>query len=231
MGHHARSVGPVLAAGLVGMAAGSLLLGPLGDRIGRRSAMAGSLLIVAAGSLVSAFASNPGELVLYRFITGVGIGGSIPSATALMMEFAPVRVRNLAVSITVVGVPIGGVFGAEVAARLLPTFGWEAVFVAGAILPAALGVAIWFLMPESPKFLARRPARSVELAGMLNRLVGEARFNANDRFVIEEPARGAAKASRRCSRPPSGATRYCSGSPSSRACCPSTPSSTGCRQC
>jgi AAHS family 4-hydroxybenzoate transporter-like MFS transporter len=97
------ALGPVLAAGLVGMAAGSLLLGPLGDRIGRRSAMAGSLLIVAAGSLASAFASSPGELVLYRFITGVGIGGSIPSATALMMEFAPVRVRNLAVSITVVG--------------------------------------------------------------------------------------------------------------------------------
>jgi AAHS family 4-hydroxybenzoate transporter-like MFS transporter len=184
------ALGPVLAAGLVGMAAGSLLLGPLGDRIGRRSAMAGSLLIVAAGSLISAFASSPGELVLYRFITGVGIGGSIPSATALMMEFAPVRVRNLAVSITVVGVPIGGVLGAEVAARLLPIFGWEAVFVAGAILPAALAVAIWLLMPESPKFLARRPARSAELASMLNRLVGEARYGANDRFIIDEPAGG-----------------------------------------
>jgi AAHS family 4-hydroxybenzoate transporter-like MFS transporter len=148
------ALGPVLAAGLVGMAAGSLLLGPLGDR------------------------------------TGVGIGGSIPSATALMMEFAPVRVRNLAVSITVVGVPIGGVLGAEVAARLLPTFGWEAVFVAGAILPAALAAAIWLLMPESPKFLARRPARSAELASMLNRLVGEARYGANDRFIIDEHTGG-----------------------------------------
>ena len=130
------ALGPVLAAGLVGMAAGSVLLGPLGDRIGRRSAMAGSLMLVAAGSFISTFASDPGELALYRFMTGVGIGGSIPSATALMMEFAPLRTRNLAVSITVVGVPIGGVLGAEVAARLLPSFGWQAVFVAGAILPA-----------------------------------------------------------------------------------------------
>lgn len=183
-------LGPVLAAGVIGMAVGSLTLGPLGDRIGRRAAMTGSLLIVAAGSLVSAFASNPGELVLYRFITGIGIGGSIPSATALMMEFAPARARNLAVSITVVGVPIGGVLGAEVAAQLLPTFGWEAVFVAGAILPAALAVAIWLLMPESPKFLARRVARSTELANMLNRLVGETRYSASDRFVIDEPAAG-----------------------------------------
>ncbi|HET9445043.1 MAG TPA: MFS transporter, partial [Steroidobacteraceae bacterium] len=96
------ALGPVLAAGVIGMALGSLSLGPLGDRIGRRAAMAGSLLIVAAGSLASAFAGNPGELVLYRFLTGIGIGGSIPSATALMMEFAPARARNLAVSITVV---------------------------------------------------------------------------------------------------------------------------------
>ncbi len=182
------ALGPVLAAGLVGMAAGSVLLGPLGDRIGRRAAMASSLMLVAAGSMISTFASDPGELALYRFMTGLGIGGSIPSATALMMEFAPLRTRNLAVSITVVGVPIGGVLGAEVAARLLPSFGWQAVFVAGAILPAGLGLAIWLLMPESPKFLARRPARSAELAGMLNRLVGAARFSASDRFVIAEPA-------------------------------------------
>src|SRR5918994_1881975 len=107
--------------------------------------------------------------VLTFVFDGFDIQGVAFVAPELMMEFAPARVRNLAVSITVVGVPIGGVLGAEVAARLLPSFGWEAVFVAGAILPAALAVAIWLLMPESPKFLARRPARSAELASMLNR--------------------------------------------------------------
>jgi MFS transporter, AAHS family, 4-hydroxybenzoate transporter len=183
--------GPVLAAGLIGMALGSLLLGPLGDRVGRRSAIVGSLLIVALGSLASAFVDSAGELAAYRFLTGLGIGGGIPSATALMMEFAPLKSRNLAVSVTVVGVPIGGVLGAEVAARLLPTFGWQSVFVAGALLPVALAIAMWLVMPESPRFLARRPARSAELARMLNRLVGADRFNASDRFVVAEPATGA----------------------------------------
>ncbi len=176
---------PVLAAGLIGMILGSILLGPLGDRIGRRGAIVGSLSIVALASLACAFADGPGELSVYRLLMGLGIGGSIPSATALMMEFAPVRARNMAVSITVVGVPIGGVLGAEIAARLLPTFGWQAVFVVGALLPAALAVMMWLLMPESPRFLARRPARAAELASMLNRLAGTDRFRATDRFVAE----------------------------------------------
>ena len=78
-------------------------------------------------------------------------------------------------------------------------FELEAVFVAGAILPAVLAVAIWLLMPESPKFLARRAARSAELASMLNRLVREARYSANDRFIIDEPAAGRGEGNRRSS--------------------------------
>lgn len=179
---------PVLAAAVLGMALGAILMGPIGDKLGRRGALILSMSVVAIGSLLSAYASTPGELMAYRLITGLGLGGSLPNATSLMVELAPLAVRNLVVSITIVGVPIGGVLGAEAAAQLLPAFGWRAVFVAGAILPTLLALGMWLWMPESPRYLARRPERSNELANMLNRLTGSRRYSVSDRFLIAEPA-------------------------------------------
>jgi AAHS family 4-hydroxybenzoate transporter-like MFS transporter len=179
---------PVLAAAMVGMALGAILIGPVGDRFGRRSALILSMSVVAVGSLLSASANTPGELAAYRLITGLGLGGSLPNATSLTVELVPLAVRNLVVSITVVGVPIGGVVGAEAAAQLLPAFGWRSVFVVGAILPMLLVLSMWLWMPESPRYLAQRPERSNELARMLNRLTASSRYSANDRFLVAEHA-------------------------------------------
>jgi AAHS family 4-hydroxybenzoate transporter-like MFS transporter len=179
---------PVLAAAMVGMALGAILIGPVGDRFGRRSALLLSMSVVALGSLLSAFANTPGELAAYRLLTGLGLGGSLPNATSLTVELVPLAARNLVVSITVVGVPIGGVVGAEAAAQLLPAFGWRSVFVVGAILPLLLVLSMWLWMPESPRYLARRPERSNELARMLNRLTASTRYSANDRFLVAEHA-------------------------------------------
>jgi AAHS family 4-hydroxybenzoate transporter-like MFS transporter len=179
---------PVLAAAMLGMALGALLIGPIGDRFGRRNALILSMSVVAVGSLLSAYANTPGELTVYRLITGLGLGGSLPNATSLTVELVPLAVRNLIVSITVVGVPIGGVLGAEAAAQLLPAFGWRSVFIAGALLPTLLVLTMWLWMPESPRYLARRPERSNELARMLNRLTESDRYNASDRFLIAEHA-------------------------------------------
>ncbi|HEY0938932.1 MAG TPA: MFS transporter [Steroidobacter sp.] len=179
---------PVLAAALVGMAAGAMFIGRLGDSWGRRTALIVSMMVVAAGALLSAYARTPGELALFRFITGLGLGGSLPNATSLMVEFAPLVVRNLLVTSTIVGVPIGGMVGAEVAAHLLPTFGWRSVFMAGALLPLLLALAMWLWMPESPRYLARHAKRSGELAQLLNRLSHTDRYHAHDTFVIAEQA-------------------------------------------
>jgi AAHS family 4-hydroxybenzoate transporter-like MFS transporter len=148
-------LGPVLAAGLVGMALGAIALGPLGDRIGRKRSLLAAMGLIAAGSLASAFVQDPLQLTICRFFTGLGLGGCLPNATALIMEFAPLTLRNLMVSVTIVGVPVGGVLGAAVAARLLPEFGWRAIVMVGAILPALLALVMWIVMPESPRFLAR----------------------------------------------------------------------------
>jgi AAHS family 4-hydroxybenzoate transporter-like MFS transporter len=186
-GMERAALAPVLAAGLLGMGLGGLVGGALGDRIGRRGALIGSMALVSAASLLSAFAESPTELLLWRLLTGIGLGGTLPNAAALISEFAPRNVRTMAVTTTVVGVPVGGMLGALVAAELIPAFGWRSIFIAGAILPGVLVVAMLFLLPESARFLTARSPRKAQLAKLLNRLVGTQQFTGAESFYLVEP--------------------------------------------
>jgi AAHS family 4-hydroxybenzoate transporter-like MFS transporter len=177
---------PVLAAGLIGMSIGSLTLGRLGDRYGRRLLLVACLLVAAGATLGCATAASPVELGLWRFAAGLGLGGSLPNASALMAEFAPARWRSLLLGAAIVGLPIGGTIGAEVAARIVPTHGWASVFVIGAALPAALALLMLVALPESPRFLARDPSRRVPLEKLLLRL-GAGPWRGDERFVMVEP--------------------------------------------
>ena len=170
----------VLAAGLTGMGAGALALGALGDRYGRRRALIGCMLLIAVMSLCTAHARGLAELGLWRFLTGIGLGGALPNATALIMEFAPARVRNVAVACTVVGVPVGGLLGSVIAARILPGHGWQSIFIVGAALPALLALAMLAWLPESPRYLAIRAADGGRLARLMNRVVHAQRYEADD---------------------------------------------------
>jgi AAHS family 4-hydroxybenzoate transporter-like MFS transporter len=180
------TLAPVLAAGLLGMGLGGLALGPAGDRIGRRRALIASLVLVSLASLATSVASNPSELALCRLLTGVGLGGTLPNAAALIAEFTPLTVRSLAVTVTVVGVPIGGILGASVAAEIIPAFGWRAIFIVGGVLPGLLAVAAMFLLPESPRFLTVTRERWPELARVLNRLTRSQRYRGDAEFHIQE---------------------------------------------
>jgi len=177
------ALGPVLASALLGMALGAALIGQYGDRRGRRNALIASCALMAVGSICSAMAAGPLELGLFRFLTGVGMGGAMPNSTALMFEFAPLLWRQLATSIALVGVPLGGMLGAALARTLVPEIGWRALFVVGGAIPGVLALVMWRLMPESPRYLSTRPERAEELSRLLNRISGSNVANAATRFV------------------------------------------------
>jgi MFS transporter, AAHS family, 4-hydroxybenzoate transporter len=181
--HIERStLGPVLAAALLGMVIGAGGLGLLGDRHGRKTALVASCLLMAAGSFASASAASTMELALYRFATGIGLGGALPNATALTFEFAPKRWRQVATSIALIGVPLGGMLGAALARWLIPQFGWQALFVVGGVIPALLASAMWPLLPESPRYLAAQHARAPQLRRLMNRIAGKDRYAGSVRF-------------------------------------------------
>jgi len=162
--------GPVLAVGLAGMAAGSPVAGYVGDRFGRRPALVMFLTLFGAATLATSFADSIFALGVLRFLTGLGTGGALPNATALVAEFAPLRNRPVAVKLTLVCVPLGGMLGGVLAAQVLPALGWRALYRLGGIAPLAFGALLWSVLPESPRFLAHNPRNWPALEGLLGRM-------------------------------------------------------------
>jgi len=155
----------------IGILIGALSAGPLGDRVGRKPLLVVSLTIFGLASLASAFA--PGLLILSvtRFFTGLGIGGAFPGAASLAGDYAPHRRRALMIMVSFTGAPLGGFIGGQlVALWLLPTFGWESIFVAGGVFPLVLVPALLLWLPESPRFLAAKATLSPRQAALLREL-------------------------------------------------------------
>lgn len=152
-----EALGAIFGIGMLGMAAGSLSLGPLSDFIGRRLAILFCLAIVGASMWGTAYAADVEALMALRFVTGLGIGGLLPALNTTVAEFAPDRHRNLMVSIMHLGYPIGATGCGFLAAWLIPIVGWERIFLYGGVLTLLLVPLVWLSMPESPAFLAARP--------------------------------------------------------------------------
>lgn len=161
---------PALALGLGGMAVGGPIFGYLGDRIGRRPALIGAVVVFGLATVATAFIDSLAALSALRFFTGVGGGGAVPNATALAAEFAPVHRRHAAVKLTIVCIPLGGMLGGLVAAQVLPSFGWRALYWIGGLLPLVFALVLWTILPESPRFLAARSSGWPALGRFLNRL-------------------------------------------------------------
>ncbi len=177
-------LGAVLTASLIGVAIGGFAGGYLGDRFGRRSLIAASLLVFGFATLVSALARDITLFSAARLVAGIGLGAATPNAAALMAEVLPRAWRNQIITIAYALSTIGTTFAGILARQMLPDWGWRGLFMAGAILPIAICVLFIPPLPESPKYLARRPNAGPKLAATLNRLLGRRVYTGTERFNI-----------------------------------------------
>ena len=169
--HVARpAFGPITALGLAGMAVGSPFAGFCGDRFGRRVTLIGCVLLFSAATVTTAFCHSLFQLGVLRTLAGIGVGGALPNAGTLTAEFAPMRRRALAVTLTVLCVPLGGMVAGLIAARVLPALGWHALYLIGGAAPLLFALVLLTALPESPRYLARFPERRGELAALLLRM-------------------------------------------------------------
>jgi AAHS family 4-hydroxybenzoate transporter-like MFS transporter len=148
-----------LAMSPLGMMIGGALGGWLGDRIGRRTALLASVLTFGALTAITSVAGSVAALGELRFIAGLGLGGALPNAAALASEYVSPRQRPFAVTLTIVCVPLGGMLAAFLSARVIPAYGWRALFLAGGLVPFLLGAILFKVLPESPGYLAARRDR------------------------------------------------------------------------
>ncbi len=168
------ALGPLFSAALFGMAIGAAGLAPLSDKMGRRTLLVAAMFLVGLSMLAVSWIASSASVTLFamlRFISGLGIGVIFGCAPALASEFMPSRYRSLAVSMVVMGYPVGAVLAGPIANALIPGFGWTAVFTAGGILTLLIGAVTWTLLPESPEFLAGRAGHRPERHNEVNRLL------------------------------------------------------------
>lgn len=156
IGLHAASLGIVFSAGSVGLAAGAMLLAPMGDHWGRKTVILLSLFLFGGCVVATLLAETTGELVALRLLTGLGIGGVMPNAIAISMEFSPSRHRGVIVSLTYFGFIIGAALGGVAAVTVIPMMGWKGLFFIAGGLPLLLALLIFFALPESPQYLEQR---------------------------------------------------------------------------
>lgn len=189
-GINKAELGVVLSAEVIGMAVGSIFLGGLTDKIGRRPLMLGCLCAMTLGMALVALSTSVMELLAWRFITGIGIGGMLAAVTAATAEYSNRKNRSLAVSIMAIGYPLGAVFGGLCAAWLLESHDWRSIFVFGACATAAFIPLVWFRMPETVAFLSQKqPSGALEKINATLRRMGQATADALP-LPQEERSRG-----------------------------------------
>lgn len=162
--------GPVFAAALFGLMIGALLLAPLSDCIGRKKVLLASVLTFGLFALMTAFVEQYDELLLVRFLTGLGLGGAIPNLVALAAEYMPRRASRTAVTLVFCGMPLGAMLAGLTAQPVLAHWDWRAIFIIGGLLPIAVAVIIALRLPESMEYLARSSSKRSVLDRLIKQL-------------------------------------------------------------
>ena len=180
------ALGPVFSAGLFGLMLGALIIGPISDRIGRRRVIIASVAAFGVATLATMFARDVTELLVLRFITGIGLGGAMPNAVALTAEVNPHRRRATMVMFMFAGFSLGAAVGGLIAAALIPHFGWSSVFLVGGLAPLLLVPLLLARLPESVRFLALSGDNDARIGALLEKIAPAVRFAPGTVFTVAE---------------------------------------------
>jgi MFS transporter, AAHS family, 4-hydroxybenzoate transporter len=180
------ALGPVFSASLFGMLFGGPLFAYVGDRFGRRPAIIWASLLYGIVTLIAAFATSVDELIVLRFITGIGLGGLPANCIALNAEFAPKRVRATLIVLMYLGVTIGSMLPAAVTAILGHAYRWEILFYIGGIAPIVIAAIQFLFLPESIKFLVLQGKSRGQIVKLVHELRPGVVVGSETQFVIPE---------------------------------------------
>lgn len=183
------SFGLIFGAGNLGYLLGALLLSSLGDRFGRRRLIIAGVFLFSVFTLAGAYGSSLPQLLVLRFIAGIGLGGAVPNAIALIVESAPRTSKATRVSLLYVAYTIGGAGAGLLAAKLLPHHGWRVVFAVGGWGGLSMGLLLLLFLPESVRFLAQNGRRSPAFRATLARLRPDVAFAPDAAIHVAEVRR------------------------------------------
>ena len=183
-------IGNIFSMGLFGTMLGGFALGYLGDRVGRRPMVVLSTVLFGILTMCFALANSYGSLFWLRFIDGLPLGGMLPLAWALNIEYAPKRYRATIVTVIMIGYSLGTALGGPIAIWLIPKFGWKSVFVFGGIFSLLCAGILFRVLPESIRFLASKgwsaDRLAPRIAPILRRIAPGQPIPAGANFVLSD---------------------------------------------
>lgn len=150
-------MGYVFSVGLLGMTLGALLIAPQADNFGRRKIFLYAVGMIAVGMIGVGFCNSFNQLLVLRLITGLGIGGILPTMAATAAEFSNKKYRDFNVGLVQAGWPIGAILTGLLAANYIPVYGWHKAFLVAGILSVFMWVLVFFFMSDSIEFLLSKP--------------------------------------------------------------------------
>ncbi len=163
-------LGLLFAAGLFGLMIGAFAAGPLADRHGRKALLIGSMVLFGGASLASALSEGLQSLTWLRFLTGVGLGGAMPTTITIASEYCPRARRSSLVTLMFCGFTIGSGMGGFIASHVLPVYGWRALLVGGGVAPLLLVPVLVWVLPESVRYLVMKGDAQDRVRRVLSRI-------------------------------------------------------------
>lgn len=175
----AATFSAIFSSAPIGLIIGGFATGYFADRYGRRNALIGAMILMTLSTTATAFTTNVPQLLVCRVLTGVGFGGVIPAATALVSEFLPIRSRTSAVAFVVLGQSLGGLLAGLYLKTPFARAEWQSLILQAAGMCAIMTILLLAFLPESPRYLLLQP-QPERLARLLRQL--------NVRGVPEKPS-------------------------------------------
>jgi putative MFS transporter len=151
----AVQIGWLIAVGYLGQLAGALIFGGLAERYGRVPSAAGATALMSVMSIACALAGNFPVLLLLRLIQGIGVGGEVPVAAVYINELSRAHGRGRFFLLYEMIFPIGLMVTGQIGALVVPTLGWQVMFLIGGV-PGLVIAALLLRLRESPRWLIGR---------------------------------------------------------------------------
>jgi AAHS family 4-hydroxybenzoate transporter-like MFS transporter len=179
-------LGNIFSMGLFGTMVGGFALGYFGDRIGRRPAVIFATALFGILTMCFVLANSYWSLLSLRFIDGLPLGGMLPLAWALNIEYAPRRYRATIVTVIMMGYSLGTALGGPIAIWLIPMFGWKSVFIFGGAFSLLCAGVLFAILPESIRFLASKGLGADRIAPIVHRIAPDQTIPAAGQFVVSD---------------------------------------------
>lgn len=182
-----EALGMVFSSGLIGMTIGALFLAPFADQIGRKTLIIISCALMGLSIYLTSYANSVSTLIMFRLISGVGIGSMLATTAALAAEYTPHRTRDFWVSLVISGYPVGAVLSGLVAAKVITEYGWPQMFqLAGVASLITLPLIFIFLSESIEFYIKKQPQNALEKANQLLNKMGLNKLSALPEFISQK---------------------------------------------